>query len=136
MILAFLAFTLVYASCDPINLAAERMTICTRIENITLMDLSGLLSSLEKFTIDLAEKQANETTLNDSTPRRRTGVTGPAWPRRTGVRLSARADDFCGATRSIASDWWTGKVSFFRVGTDFFSSGPGSFHARLLTFAF
>ena len=67
MILAFLAFTLVYASCDPINLAAERMTICTRIENITLMDLSGLLSSLEKFTIDLAEKQANGTALKDST---------------------------------------------------------------------
>ena len=67
MILAFLAFTLVYASCDPINLAAERMTICTRIENITLMDMSGLLSSLEKFTIDLAEKQANGTALKDST---------------------------------------------------------------------
>ena len=70
MILAFLVFTLVYASCDPINPAAERMTICTRIENITLMDLthlSGLLSSLEKFTIDLAERQANETALKDST---------------------------------------------------------------------
>ena len=67
MILAFLAFTLVYASCVPINPAAERMTTCTRIENITLMDLGGLLSSLEKFTIDLAERQANETALKDST---------------------------------------------------------------------
>ena len=66
MILAFLAFSLVYASCDPINHAAELAT-CTRIENITLMDMSGLLSSLEKFTNDLAEKQSNETVVKEST---------------------------------------------------------------------
>ena len=66
MILALLAFTLICASCDPINHAAELAT-CTRIENITLMDMSGLLSSLEKFTNDLAEKQANETVVKEST---------------------------------------------------------------------
>ena len=66
MILALLAFTLVCASCDPINHAAELAT-CTRIENITLMGMSGLLSSLEKFTNDLAEKQANETAVKEST---------------------------------------------------------------------
>ena len=32
-----------------------------------MMGMSGLLSSLEKFTNDLAEKQANETVLKDST---------------------------------------------------------------------
>ena len=66
MILALLAFTLICASCDPINHAAELAT-CTRIENITLMDMSGLLSSLEKFTNDLAEKQSNETVVKEST---------------------------------------------------------------------
>ena len=66
MISAYLIFILVCTACDPIFPAAERITTSTSIENVELIDFSGLLSSLEKLITDLAEKRAMETVAMNS----------------------------------------------------------------------